>query len=154
LRISCPACGRKPQPDEKFCAECGSPLGSPASTGPRSQETLVVSGEKKHITVLFADVAGSMDLQERLEAEVWAAIMGRFVSILAEGVRKFGGTVDKFTGDGIMALFGVPVAQDILLPACHAGRPSLNSASRFSEAPKGSGTSEDPRLREGCSRKG
>ena len=50
-----------------------------------------------------------MDLQEQLDAE---AVMGRFVSILAEGVRKFGGTVDKFTGDGIMALFGVSVAQE------------------------------------------
>jgi len=71
--------------------------------------------------VLFADVAGSMDLQEQLDPEVWAQIMGRFVSILAEGVRTFGGTVDKFTGDGIMALFGAPVAQeDHARRACHA----------------------------------
>jgi adenylate cyclase len=56
-------------------------------------------GERKQLTVLFADVEGSMELQEQLDAEVWAQIMGRFVSILAEGVRKYGGTVDKFTGD-------------------------------------------------------
>ncbi len=62
-----------------------------------------------------------MDLQEHLDAEVWARIMGRFVDILAEEVRRFGGTVDKFTGDGIMALFGAPVAQeDHARRACHA----------------------------------
>jgi class 3 adenylate cyclase len=62
-----------------------------------------------------------MDLQEELDPEMWAGIMGRFVAILAEGVRKYGGTVDKFTGDGIMALFGAPVAQeDHARRACHA----------------------------------
>jgi class 3 adenylate cyclase/tetratricopeptide (TPR) repeat protein len=62
-----------------------------------------------------------MELQEQLDAEVWAGIMGRFVAILAEGVRKYGGTVDKFTGDGIMALFGAPVAQeDHARRACNA----------------------------------
>jgi class 3 adenylate cyclase/tetratricopeptide (TPR) repeat protein len=62
-----------------------------------------------------------MNLQEDLDPEAWAGIMGRFVQILAEGVRQFGGTVDKFTGDGIMALFGAPVAQeDHARRACHA----------------------------------
>jgi class 3 adenylate cyclase/tetratricopeptide (TPR) repeat protein len=119
LGIACPACATANQPDELFCGECGSPLAAPAPSP--SPETVLVSGERKQITVLFADVAGSMDLQERLDAEVWAQIMGRFVSILAEGVRRFGGTVDKFTGDGIMALFGAPVAQeDHARRACHA----------------------------------
>jgi adenylate cyclase len=116
--LSCPTCGVAVKEGAKFCSECGaslqpSPLPAPAAAA--------LGGEKKHITVLFADVAGSMDLQERLDAEVWAQIMGRFVSILAEGVRKYGGTVDKFTGDGIMALFGAPVAQeDHARRACHA----------------------------------
>jgi class 3 adenylate cyclase/tetratricopeptide (TPR) repeat protein len=80
-----------------------------------------LEGERKQLTVLFADVQGSMDLQENLDPEVWAGIMGRFVQILAEGIRVCGGTVDKFTGDGIMALFGAPVAQeDHARRACHA----------------------------------
>ena len=80
-----------------------------------------VEGERKQLTVLFADVQGSMDLQEKLDPEVWAKIMGRFVQILAAGIRRSGGTVDQFTGDGIMALFGAPVAQeDHTRRACHA----------------------------------
>ncbi len=78
-------------------------------------------GERKQLTVLFADVQGSMELQEDLDVEAWAKIVDRFVNILADGVRRFGGTVDKFTGDGIMALFGAPIAQeDHARRACHA----------------------------------
>ena len=84
-------------------------------------ETFGGDGERKQLTVLFADVLGSMDVQENLDAEVWARIMGRFVDIVVEGVRRFGGTVDKFTGDGIMALFGAPFSQeDHARRACRA----------------------------------
>src|ERR1700758_4872000 len=62
-----------------------------------------------------------MTLQEELDVEAWTRIVDRFVRILADGVRRFGGTVDKFTGDGIMALFGAPEAQeDHARRACHA----------------------------------
>ncbi len=120
LAAVCPACGAPAELGGRFCGHCGTSF-NPSATRAPSPEAVAVPGEKKQITVLFADVAGSMDLQERLDAEVWAQIMGRFVSILAEGVRRFGGTVDKFTGDGIMALFGAPVAQeDHARRACHA----------------------------------
>src|ERR1044072_431001 len=68
--------------------------------------------ERKQVTVLFADVMGSMDLAEQHDPEEWRKIMQRFFSILAEGVERFEGTVDKFTGDGIMAVFGAPVAHE------------------------------------------
>jgi class 3 adenylate cyclase/tetratricopeptide (TPR) repeat protein len=135
LTVTCPTCARAGTPGERFCGHCGASL-TPAATSarPSSVEAVPVSGEKKQITVLFADVAGSMDLQEQLDAEVWAQIMGRFVSILAEGVRKFGGTVDKFTGDGIMALFGAPVAQeDHARRACHAAWHLTKAISEYSE---------------------
>ncbi|MGH8976214.1 MAG: adenylate/guanylate cyclase domain-containing protein, partial [Acidimicrobiia bacterium] len=91
-------------------------------------------GERKQLTVLFADVQGSMELQEGLDPEAWAGIMSRFVQILAEGVRRFGGTVDKFTGDGIMALFGAPVAQeDHARRACHTALHLTKAIAAYAE---------------------
>ena len=73
------------------------------------------------MTVLFADVTGSMDLAERIDAEEWTRIMDRFFAILSDGVHRFEGTVDKFTGDGIMAIFGAPIAhEDHAQRACYA----------------------------------
>ncbi|HVE45851.1 MAG TPA: adenylate/guanylate cyclase domain-containing protein [Acidimicrobiales bacterium] len=105
-------------------ADVASP--APAWTG--------LEGERKQLTVLFADVQGSMDLQEKLDPEVWAGIMGRFVQILAEEIRRSGGTVDKFTGDGIMALFGAPVAQeDHARRACHAAWHLTTAVAAYAE---------------------
>jgi class 3 adenylate cyclase len=71
--------------------------------------------------VLFADVKGSMELAEQMDPEAWSAIMQRFFTILADGVGRFEGFVDKFTGDGIMALFGAPIAhEDHAQRACYA----------------------------------
>jgi class 3 adenylate cyclase/tetratricopeptide (TPR) repeat protein len=125
LALGCPACGASNEPGDWFCGDCGARLNE-ASTVTAEVASAAgvgteVEGERKQLTVLFADVQGSMDLQENLDPEVWAGIMGRFVQILAEGIRLCGGTVDKFTGDGIMALFGAPVAQeDHARRACHA----------------------------------
>ena len=78
-------------------------------------------GERKLVTVLFADVVGSMELAERLGPEEWRRVMGRCLAILCEGVHRFDGMVDQFTGDGLMALFGAPLAQeDHAARACHA----------------------------------
>ena len=132
----CPACGASNEVGEKFCGECGTAMAPAASSMPAAPAPAPAGGgaERKHITVLFADVAGSMDLQEQLDAEVWAEIMGRFVALLAEGVRKYGGTVDKFTGDGIMALFGAPLAQeDHARRACHAAWHLTRTIESYSE---------------------
>jgi adenylate cyclase len=112
--------------------------GTPAGSGPASQrdprartpEHLAekirdaradLDGERKQVTVLFADVIGSMDLAERTDPELWRSIMDRFFTILCDGVHRFEGTVDKFTGDGIMALFGAPLAhEDHAQRACWA----------------------------------
>jgi class 3 adenylate cyclase/tetratricopeptide (TPR) repeat protein len=70
---------------------------------------------------LFADVKGSMELAEQLDPERWSAIMQRFFEILTEGIERFEGFVDKFTGDGIMALFGAPIAhEDHAHRACYS----------------------------------
>ena len=80
-----------------------------------------LEGERKQVTVLFADVKGSMELAEQLDPEEWSKIMQRFFQTLSEGVERFEGFVDKFTGDGIMALFGAPIAhEDHARRACYA----------------------------------
>ena len=85
------------------------------------QSKAAVEGERKQVTVLFADVKGSMELAEQLDAEAFSRIMSRFFGILTEGVERFEGFVDKFTGDGIMALFGAPIAhEDHAQRACYA----------------------------------
>ena len=114
----------------KFCNQCGTPVGAPlrhqldvpdelASKIDAGRESL--EGERKQITVLFADVEGSMDLAERLDPESWRELMNRFFQVCADAVHHADGTVDKFTGDGIMALFGAPIArEDHAQCACRA----------------------------------
>jgi len=89
-------------------------------------------GERKQVTVLFADVKGSMDLAEEQDPEQWREIMQGFFSILADEVRRFEGTVDKFTGDGIMAVFGAPVAhEDHARRACLAALRMLDDIAEY-----------------------
>ncbi len=88
--------------------------------------------ERKQVTVLFADVSGSMDLAEQEDPEEWRKIMQRFFSLLAESVTRFEGTVDKFTGDGIMAIFGAPVAhEDHARRACYAALQMLEDVAGY-----------------------
>lgn len=68
--------------------------------------------ERKQVSVLFCDMADSLNLAGRLDPEVWRAILAEFLEIFREEVERFDGTVDKFTGDGAMAIFGAPVAQE------------------------------------------
>jgi class 3 adenylate cyclase len=80
-----------------------------------------LEGERKQVTVLFADVKGSLELAESLDPEDWHGILERFFEILSEGVHRFEGTVNQYTGDGIMALFGAPIAhEDHAQRACYA----------------------------------
>ncbi|HET9591678.1 MAG TPA: adenylate/guanylate cyclase domain-containing protein, partial [Solirubrobacterales bacterium] len=88
--------------------------------------------ERKQVTVLFADVSGSMDLAEHEDPEEWRKIMQRFFSLLAGSVNRFEGTVDKFTGDGIMAIFGAPVAhEDHAQRACYAALRMLDDVAAY-----------------------
>src|SRR5262245_26610716 len=134
--ISCPSCGRTNITKQKFCNGCGQPLTRSAdratSADPRGYtpkhlaEKILTSrsaleGERKQVTVLFADVKGSMDLAEQLDPEEWHKILDRFFQILNGGVHRFEGTVNQYTGDGIMALFGAPSAhEDHAQRACYA----------------------------------
>jgi class 3 adenylate cyclase/tetratricopeptide (TPR) repeat protein len=129
----CAGCGASNPAGQKFCNECGSPIAPVRETrAPRVStpshlaEKILDSkrsleGERKLVTVLFADVKGSMDLAAAIDPEDWRGIMDRFFSLLCDGIHRFEGTVDKFTGDGIMALFGAPIAhEDHAHRACYA----------------------------------
>lgn len=104
--------------------------------------------ERKQVTVLFADVSGSMDLAEQQDPEEWRKIMQRFFSILADAVGQFEGTVDKFTGDGIMAVFGAPVAhEDHAQRACYAALRMLADVSEYAaELRRGPGLNFSTRI--------
>jgi adenylate cyclase len=107
---SCGSCGTELPPNSKFCNECGAPV---------IQATR--SAEYKQVTVLFADVVHSMDIAAAVGAERLREIMSELLDRSTAVVQRYGGTLDKFTGDGLMAVFGAPVAlEDHALRACRA----------------------------------
>jgi adenylate cyclase len=110
-------------PDSRFCNKCGAPI-TRATT----------SAEYKQVTVLFADVVGSMKLAAVLQTERLRDIMNELFNGAAAVVQRYQGTVDKFTGDGLMALFGAPVAlEDHALRACISAMEIQSVAQRFAD---------------------
>jgi class 3 adenylate cyclase len=122
LTRSCPSCGFENPPGFAFCGKCAAQLEAdaarpeptardPASYTPKHlaekilQSKSALEGERKQVTVLFADVKGSMELAEHVDPEEWHAILDRFFQILADGVHRFEGTVNQYTGDGIIPDF-------------------------------------------------
>lgn len=113
---ACPACAHVNPADARFCAQCGANLGdAPAPRG------LASDAELKHITVLFADVVGSTELIEKLDPEAAAKRLAPAIEAMQEAVHRFEGSVVRVQGDGIMAVFGAPNAQeDHAVRACCA----------------------------------
>jgi class 3 adenylate cyclase len=118
---ACRTCGTEPLENARFCHGCGSPVGDGDTRA-----------EYKQVTVLFADVVHSMDIAAAVGAERLREIMTELVSRAAAVVQRYGGTVDKFTGDGIMAVFGAPVAlEDHVIRACLAALGVQEEAKRL-----------------------
>ncbi|HET9566252.1 MAG TPA: adenylate/guanylate cyclase domain-containing protein, partial [Mycobacterium sp.] len=119
--VACASCGTHLDATAKFCSACGTPV-----------ELAAQSAEYKQVTVLFADVVQSMDLAATVGAERLREIMTELVERSAAVVKRYNGTVDKFTGDGLMAVFGAPVAlEDHAVRACLAGLGVQDEAQRL-----------------------
>jgi len=98
----CPACGAETRVGARFCAACGTRLDSPSGKGE----------ERKLVTVLFADLTGSTALGEELDPEQLRSLLAGYFAAMASVIESWGGVVEKFIGDAVMAVFGVPVARE------------------------------------------
>src|SRR5579863_9034586 len=134
--LLCPNCGTVNLPVAKFCIECGTVLQSKSeTTTPTSQHTssdghqmptttsrqesgplapipLPPSEERRIVTVMFADITGSTPLADRLDPEDMRAILTGYFNLMAEQIRKHAGTLEKYIGDAVMAVFGAPIAHE------------------------------------------
>src|SRR5271166_2734540 len=125
--LACRVCGIEPLQNARFCHGCGAPIAEAAE-----------HAEYKQVTVLFADVVQSMDIAAAVGAERLREIMTELVDRASEVVQRYGGTVDKFTGDGIMAVFGAPVAlEDHAVRACRAALGIQDEVVRLAAEVKG-----------------
>ena len=137
LEMVCARCGARLESDSRFCDACGawvtSVADAPADFGPPGAYTpkhlaekiltsrTALEGERKQVTVLFVDVSGFTSLSERLDPEDVHRLMTRAFALMLEEVHRYEGTVNQFLGDGIMALFGAPIAhEDHAQRAVHA----------------------------------
>ncbi|MCK5205343.1 MAG: zinc ribbon domain-containing protein, partial [Desulfobacterales bacterium] len=138
LENICPQCHSSNPSDFRFCGKCGHDLTQPKealavdycepqSYTPKFLADKIlttrssIEGERKLVTVLFADVANFTSIAEKLDPEEIHQIMDGCFKILMDEVHKYEGTINQFTGDGVMALFGAPVAhEDYAQRACHA----------------------------------
>lgn len=123
LSLVCSSCGREMAPEARFCDLCGTAVGAPAPA-PATAPTPAAPGEavRKTVTVMFCDLGGSTGFGERVDPETARTVMARYYALLQEAMDLHRGTIAKFTGDGLMAIFGIPeVAEDDAARAVAAG---------------------------------
>jgi class 3 adenylate cyclase/tetratricopeptide (TPR) repeat protein/KaiC/GvpD/RAD55 family RecA-like ATPase len=159
LETACPNCGESNRGGAKFCKNCGQVINQPQPTvssavqrfpspdtyvPPHLAEKILASrhtleGERKQVTVLFADIRGSTSLLEGLDPEEAQKIIDPVLRVMMESVHRYEGTVNQVLGDGIMALFGAPVAhEDHALRACYAALTMQEDMRRYAEKVAGS----------------
>jgi predicted ATPase/class 3 adenylate cyclase len=148
LALSCPSCGFSNEPGEKFCGGCGTSLltpstpqfAAPESYTPKHLAERIINskaaleGERKHVTVLFADLKGSMELLADRDPEEARKILDPVLTLMMDAVHRYEGTVNQVMGDGIMALFGAPLAhEDHAVRASYAALRMQETVKRYSE---------------------
>jgi len=150
LALTCAQCGAELPADAKFCLQCGRQVGAPTAeqfrfTSPQSYtpkhlaekiltSKSVLEGERKQVTVLFADLKGSMELLADRDPEEARKLLDPVLEHMMEAVHRYEGTVNQVMGDGIMALFGAPLAhEDHAVRACYAALRMHESVKRYAE---------------------
>jgi class 3 adenylate cyclase/tetratricopeptide (TPR) repeat protein len=147
LAATCAQCGTALPAGAKFCLECGQPVGAPSGRSPSPAaytpkhlaEKILTSksaleGERKQVTILFADLKGSMELLADRDPEEARKLLDPVLERMMEAVHRYEGTVNQVMGDGIMALFGAPVAhEDHAVRACYAAMDLQRAMRRLTE---------------------
>jgi class 3 adenylate cyclase len=151
LAAPCPACGFANEPGEKFCGGCAAPLtaesrqaeprfAAPDAYTPKHLADKILTsrsaleGERKQVTVLFADLKGSMELLAERDPEEGRKLLDPVLERMMEAVHHYEGTVNQVMGDGIMALFGAPLAhEDHAVRACYAALRMQESVAQYAE---------------------
>jgi class 3 adenylate cyclase/tetratricopeptide (TPR) repeat protein len=119
LSAECPSCGHANLPTAKFCAECATPLGRPgpaqsdrAGSDAGTRVTIEPVAERRLVSVLFADLVGFTALSADRDPEETRELLTRYFDLSREVIGRYGGTVEKFIGDAVMAVWGAPVARE------------------------------------------
>jgi hypothetical protein len=115
--ITCAACGYACQPDFAFCPRCGASIPGTAQPVSKPKIEAVLSksegdADRRPVTVLFADLCGFTTLSEQIDPEVMRVLQNELFEEMTQAVEAYGGFVDKFVGDALLALFGAPVAHE------------------------------------------
>src|SRR5712692_2622665 len=112
---SCPSCGASNAPQARFCSECGTPLGDTAlelNAAPAAATVEAPVAERRLVSVLFADLVGFTSLSESRDSEEVREIQSRYFASCRRLIELYGGTVEKFIGDAVMAVWGTPIATE------------------------------------------
>src|SRR5262249_37936529 len=146
LVVVCSACGAANPPAHKFCGQCGKGLAAasatrfhaPATYTPKHLADKILTsrsaleGERKQVTVLFADLKGSLELLDGRDPEEAQRLLDPVLERMIEAVHHYEGTVNQVMGDGIMALFGAPVAhEDHAVRACYTALRMQEAVKRY-----------------------
>ncbi len=119
LAAACPTCGAQLRPGKQFCGDCGTQVGGPiasaataAETAHLSQKVAAPSTELRHVSVLFCDLVGFTPLAEKRDPEDVRELLSGYFELARAIVGRYGGVVEKFIGDAVMAVWGVPIAKE------------------------------------------
>ncbi len=158
LAAACPACGAANDPDDRFCGECGTVLGVDAAAGaergpavPRPPEAPAgapPATERRLVSILFADLVGFTTLADDSDPEAVREFLGRYFELAQDVVERYGGSIEKFIGDAVMAVWGTPTVREddaeravraaldlvAAVPALRADRPQARAAVLTGEA--------------------